>query len=62
MFLKKKPLLLISGVRLIFFGLNQFFEFIDFESQKKNAFILMTLSITSFVYLMILRNKVNNLK
>jgi Ca2+/H+ antiporter len=62
MLIKKTPVLLISGVSLIFFGLNHFFEFINFEHQKNNAFILMILSITSLICLMILRNKANNLK
>jgi hypothetical protein len=62
MLIKKNPLLLISGVGLIFFGLNQFFKFINFENQKNNAFLLMNLSIISFVSLIIMRNRAEILK
>jgi len=55
--IKKNPFLLIFGVGFIFFGLNQFFELLNFEHQKNNAVILMALSSISFVSLVILKNK-----
>jgi hypothetical protein len=62
MFIKKNPFILLSSVGLIFFGLNQFFEFINFENQKNNALILMILSILNFVYLIKMMQKANNTK
>ena len=62
MFIKKNPFILLSSVGLIFFGLNQFFELINFENQKNNALILMIPSILNFVYLIKMMQKANNTK
>tara|TARA_B100000795_G_scaffold9561_1_gene6753 strand:+ start:317 stop:505 length:189 start_codon:yes stop_codon:yes gene_type:complete len=60
--IKRNLNLLASSIGLIIFGLNSFFEFIPFESQKINSLILMLLSTSNFVLLIRAVNKETNLK
>jgi hypothetical protein len=53
----KRLILLISGIALIIFGLNSFFEFIPFENQKNNSLIILILSVINFIFLIRMINK-----